>query len=224
MDFAALAKKYVGATAAGYEQHREQGEKWRAEDEAAGELLREVDLGARALDVPVGTGRLLAHLKARRFDVHGLDASSDMLAIARGRANTLGKRVELRLADIRTIPYQDDYFDIVTCLRFLNWVDAKGVEQVVEEVARVSRGKLLLGIRYLPPLKEVVQGPQPLVRLGMRVLGAPRRRERRSGLRFQQKSFIEGLFKRLGLAVVRTRLIERRFDGTDYVFFLLSTM
>lgn len=224
MDFAKLATKYAGQTAADYERRREQGSKWRAEDEAADELLREVDRGARALDIPVGTGRLLAHMKARGFDAHGLDVSSDMLAIASARAGAIGKQVELGFADIRNIPFEDDYFDLVSCLRFLNWVDADGVEQAVKELTRVSRDKLLLGIRYLPPLNEVVHGPRPIVRLGMRAIGAPRRRERRTGLSFQHKRFIEELFDRLGLAVVKSRLIERRMDGTDYVFFLLRTL
>lgn len=222
MDFARLATKYVGRTAAYYEQRRDQGRKWRAEDEAAGELLRQVDRGARALDIPVGTGRLLTNMSARGFHAHGLDVSPDMLAIAKARADAIGMEIELDVADIRNIPFKDGTFDLVTCLRFLNWVDADGMEQAVKELARVSSDKLLLGIRYLPPIDEVKQSPWPMVRRGMRAIGAPRRRMRRTGLCFQHKSFIYGLFERLGLEIVKARHIERRIDGTDYVFFLLS--
>jgi hypothetical protein len=35
MDYASLATKYVGETAAAYEQRRDQDEKWRSEEEAA---------------------------------------------------------------------------------------------------------------------------------------------------------------------------------------------
>jgi len=221
MDYATLATKYVGDTAARYQQRRDQDSKWRAEDEAAAELLGRIAMGARALDVPVGTGRLLPFMNARAFDAYGLDISPDMLALANNRAAALGMKIKLGLGDIRDIPFDDDHFDFVSCLRFLNWVDHEGVTQAVRELARVSRDKLLLGVRYLPPVHEIKRHRWPLVRLGMRALGAPNHVERRTGLCFQHKSFISDLFETLGLQILVQRHIERRIDGTDYVFFLL---
>ena len=220
MDFARLATKYVGPAAAHYEEIRV-GSKWRAEEEAAEALLREVDSGARALDIPVGTGRLLPHLKARRFEAHGLDVSPDMLAIARTRADATGTQIELGIGDIRNIQFEDGYFDLVTCLRFLNLIDAEAVEQAVNELARVTSDKLLLGIRYLPPLNELKSDRLPIVRLGMRAVGLPHLHAHINGLFYHRKSFVDGLFERVGLKIVEARYIERRIDGTDYVFFLL---
>ena len=222
MDFAALATKYVGHTAWRYEGRRDGDRKWRAEEMAAAELLREVRKGARTLDIPVGTGRLLSHLKARRFAAHGLDVSPDMLAIARARADAISTNVELGFGDIRAIPYEDGHFELVTCLRFLNWIDAEGVEQAVKELARVTSDKLLLGIRYLAPIDELKRRGSPVVRLGMRVLGLTHLRARRHGLYIHDKDFVDGLFERVGFEIVNAQLIERRFDGTDYVFFLLK--
>jgi ubiquinone/menaquinone biosynthesis C-methylase UbiE len=222
MDYASLATKYIGETAAAYEQRRDQDRKWHSEEEAASELLRWVKRGARTLDVPVGTGRLLKHMRARHFEVHGLDISPDMLAVAQAQADSVGMNARLGLGDIRHIPFADDSFDVVTCLRFLNWVDADGVEQAVTELARVSRDKLMLGIRYLSPPDEIRRHTWPMVRLSMRAMGASRRRERRSGLCFHERGFVHRLFNRLGLAIVEERIIERALDGTDYVFFLLG--
>lgn len=222
MDYQALATKYVGDTAARYDGHRERDGKWRAEDEAAEEMLSLVARGARTLDIPVGTGRLLPALKARGFVAHGLDVSPDMLAIARGRADSLGLKVELGLGDIRNIPFGDGHFELVSCLRFLNWIDGQATEEVVTELARVTSDKLLLGIRYLPPFDELKQYDSRTVRLGMRVLGLTRLRARRHGLHVQHKGFIETLFERLRLEIIDAQHIERRFDGTDYVFFLLQ--
>ena len=144
-----------------------------------------------------------------------------MLALAKARAAVTGTRIELGIGDIRDIPFKDGSFDLVSCLRFLNWVDAEGVQQAVRELARVSGDKLLLGIRYFPPLSELKRYPFSMVRLGMRALGVAHVHAYRTGLRFQHKSFIDGLFERLGLEIVKERLVERRIDGTDYVFFLL---
>ena len=214
--------KYVGDTAARYDGHRERDSKWRAEDEAAEAMLRVVDRGARTLDIPVGTGRLLPYLQARGFAAHGLDISPDMLAIARGRADELGFAVNLGIGDIRNIPFGDDHFELVTCLRFLNWIDGHATEAAVTELARVTSDKLLLGIRYLPPLDELKECDRPALSLGMRVLGLTRLRARRHGLHVQPKDFIATLFDRVGLDIIEARHIERRFDGTDYVFFLLQ--
>jgi ubiquinone/menaquinone biosynthesis C-methylase UbiE len=221
LDFASLARKYVGSTASGYEFVRSRSFKWRAEERAARELLGEVEKGTRSLDVPVGTGRLLPHIKARGFDAHGLDVSRDMLAIARRQADESGTDIELGIGDIRAIPFEDGHFELVTCLRFLNWIDEKGLEEVVTELARVTSDKLLLGIRYLPPPDELVRRPSPVVRLAMRAMGAPRFFGDRHGLKFHQKQVLESLFERLGLETIKMRLVERRFDGTDYAFFLL---
>jgi ubiquinone/menaquinone biosynthesis C-methylase UbiE len=221
LDFTSLAKKYVGNTASGYEDFRARSLKWCVEEEAARELLDEVAIGSRSLDVPVGTGRLLPHIKARQFDAHGLDVSPDMLAIAQEQADDADMDIELRLGDIREIPFSDGHFDLVTCLRFLNWIDEEGVEEVVTELARVSSDKVLLGIRYLPPPDEVIRRPSPVVRLAMRAMGAPQSFGDRHGLKFHQKQFLESLFERLDLDIIRMRLIERRLDGTDYAFFML---
>jgi SAM-dependent methyltransferase len=221
LDFTSLAAKYVGNTAAGYEDHRARSSKWLAEEEAARELLGEVAIGTRSLDVPVGTGRLLPHIKARQFDAHGLDVSRDMLAIAQKQADDTGMNIELGVGDIRAIPFDDGCFELVTCLRFLNWIEEKGLEEVVTELARVSSDKLLLGIRYLPPADELVRRRSPIMRLGMRAMGAPQLFGDRHGLKFHRKQSLELLFERLDLEIIKTRHIERRLDGTDYAFFLL---
>jgi SAM-dependent methyltransferase len=222
MDFATLATKYVGQTADCYEQRRHQTSMWNAQEQGIRELLEQIPTAARVLDIPVGTGRLLSHLNARGFEAYGLDVSSDMLSIAKARAASIGMDVDLGVADIRHIPIKDGFFDLVICLRFLNWVDAEGVEQVVKELARVSRDKLLLGIRVVPSLGRLAQGPRPIARLGMRAIGAARRRERRLGLHFLPQSFFDELFAELGLGTVETRHIDRRIDGTDYAFFLVA--
>jgi len=221
MDFANLATKYHGPVAAQYEETRV-GRKWSAENQAIEELFEHVTFGAKSLDVPVGTGRLLPFLKARGAEVYGLDVSPDMLAIAQASADAIGISAQLGIGDIRQIPFDDGAFDLVTCLRFLNWIDTGDLKYVVGELARVSRGKLLLGIRYLPVLSDLPRNEQAAVRLAMRTFGVPRFLASRSGLVIHRKSEVEQLFESLNLRIVEARVVERRCDGTDYVFFLLQ--
>lgn len=221
MDFESLSTKYVGTVASDYESERVGG-KWLAENQAIERLLRHVSDGARTLDVPVGTGRFIPFTKERRFDAYGLDASQDMLAEARACADRIGASIQLSQGDIRKIDFPDNHFDLVTCLRFLNWIDDTGVEQAARELARVSRDKLLLGIRYLAPYDELGFDGRSLGRRAMRYLRFPQYRAKRWGLVYHEKAFVDGLFKSLGLKVVESRHVERRSDGTDYVFYMLQ--
>jgi SAM-dependent methyltransferase len=221
VNFEALSTKYVGPVASEYVSERE-GRKWVAEHRAVDRLLEHVPNGARTLDVPVGTGRLIPFAKERGFDAHGLDVSPDMLAQARAYADQIGAKIELAQGDIRNIGFPDGHFDLVTCLRFLNWIGADGVEQAVRELVRVSGGKLLLGIRYLAPMSELGFGRRDLVRRATRITGLTRLRSKRWGLVFHDKAFVEYLFRSLGLSILQAELVEQRLDGTDYSLFLLQ--
>ncbi len=71
-------------------------------------IQRHVPKGSRILDVGVGLGRLLEPLT--EFERYGVDISLDYLAIAKQRG------IEVALAKIEELPYQDRFFDaIVVC-------------------------------------------------------------------------------------------------------------
>ncbi|MDC7807766.1 methyltransferase domain-containing protein [Luteimonas sp BLCC-B24] len=67
----------------------------------------------RLLEVGVGTGLALPEYPADT-DVTGIDLSSDMLAIARKRADALpGRRIRLMEMDAEDLQFDDDNFDCV---------------------------------------------------------------------------------------------------------------
>ncbi|HEX6739951.1 MAG TPA: class I SAM-dependent methyltransferase [Vicinamibacteria bacterium] len=89
--------------------------------------------GRRLLDVGCGTGHHLASLRARGFEVAGVDGSEAMLEHA--RRNNPG--VDLRQCDVERLPHPDAQFDLVLCvevLRYLPHMDA-----CLREIARVLR-------------------------------------------------------------------------------------
>lgn len=220
MEFGRLSTKYLGSAAENYEAER-LGTKWAAEQQAVEELLRDVPERTKTLDVPVGTGRLIEYHKSRSFAAHGVDVSPDMLSEARARAEAIDADVELSLGDIRHLPFPDKSFDLVVCLRFLNWIDAAGVEAAVKELARVSNERLLLGIRYVTPFQDLGASGPDLIRMASCSVGLGRLRAKRWGLVFHDKRFVDQLFDRTGLDICDSRHVERRWDGTDYVFFRL---
>ncbi|KPH58081.1 MULTISPECIES: class I SAM-dependent methyltransferase [Novosphingobium] len=233
MDFQTLSSAYTGATATGYDARRAPTAKWVSEDSAVRELLRAVRSGATVTDMPVGTGRFLKLYHERGFKVVGRDISPDMLRAARVKLDDAdGLDCTLELADIRAIPDADGTYDCALSIRFLNWMDARGLEEVLRELRRVSKRHLIVGIRHQVPVGELLlHGPNGFRRLIVgRLLGL--RRFARRLLRHprandphtiqHRKDVVLGTFDALKLGIDAMILVEHGRDGTDYCFYRLT--
>ena len=107
------------ARAATYDDLRPQDENWW---ELFDLVSREADLGGqRVLDIGCGTGRLVAAL-APKSSVWGIDASAEMLAVARNR---VPGNVKLKLARAEDPPFKDSWFDRVVYWLVIHLLDRK---------------------------------------------------------------------------------------------------
>jgi ubiquinone/menaquinone biosynthesis C-methylase UbiE len=95
------------------------------------------------LEVGIGTGLNLPHYPAG-VALIGIDMSPDMLALARERADRIGRPVELIDADAMDLPFPDDTFDTVVCTYVLCSVPDDGL--AISEMRRVLKpdGRLIL--------------------------------------------------------------------------------
>jgi ArsR family transcriptional regulator len=108
-----------------------------AVEDAMLSLLGDRDLG-RVLDVGTGTGRLLELLGPRATTALGIDASRDMLALARSRLGRAGlAHCSVRLADMYRLPLPDGSFDLVVLQMVLHY--AEDPAAALAEAARVLR-------------------------------------------------------------------------------------
>ncbi|MBO9517969.1 MAG: methyltransferase domain-containing protein [Porphyrobacter sp.] len=232
MDFQALSIAYTGAAATGYDARRAPSQKWLAEDSIVRELLRVLPVGASVLDVPVGTGRFLELYHERGLKVTGRDISPDMLNSAREKIAALnGLDGSLELADVRNIPDADGHYDCVLCIRFLNWVDAGGLEEVLRELRRVSKRYLIVSIRHNVPTHDLLRhGPNGFRRFAMRhLLGFRRwlrdlrkfRQPKAPRTNEHQKAVVLQTFDRLRLRIDSQQLVEHGRDGTDFYLYRL---
>ncbi len=71
------------------------------------------------LDVGTGTGRAAIALARRGAAVTGLDASAEMLAVAKRRAQAARVEVVFQHGDAHGLPFPERAFDSVVCLRVL---------------------------------------------------------------------------------------------------------
>jgi len=87
------------------------------------------------LDVPIGTGRMARRLRARGYNVTGLDASVDMLAMAR-RAHA-AHAYEVGRAE--HLPFPDESYDAVVSVRLFGHLPSGAQADALKEFHRVAR-------------------------------------------------------------------------------------
>ncbi|MBX7167063.1 MAG: class I SAM-dependent methyltransferase [Pirellulales bacterium] len=112
--------------------------------------LSRVPRGARVLDMPCGSGRLLELLTKRGFDVIAADFSLPMLHRAAATDRTLDEAQprafgpRLLAADALALPFAGDAFDAVICNRlFHHFSESAARVGVLNELARVCRGTIV---------------------------------------------------------------------------------
>jgi 2-polyprenyl-6-hydroxyphenyl methylase / 3-demethylubiquinone-9 3-methyltransferase len=88
---------------------------------------------ARVLDVGCGAGFLANDLARRGFQISGLDASENSLAVAR-KYDATGT-VQYQAGDAYHLPYADGSFEAVCAMDFLEHIEEP--EKVIAEIARV---------------------------------------------------------------------------------------
>jgi ArsR family transcriptional regulator len=105
----------------------------------------------RFLDIGTGTGRLLEVVAGRAERALGVDASRDMLALARARLaeRGLAGRCAVRQADMYRLPLPDASFDAVALQMVLHY--AEDPAAALAEAARVLRPDGLLVVVDLAP-------------------------------------------------------------------------
>ncbi len=114
------------------------------------EKCLEVRSGERVLDVGCGTGQFLRRLadRASGAQLHGMDAASGMLRIARKR---VARSAMLCEADLEAgLPYEASSMDAIACMQVL--YTARDPDQLLRELRRVLRpmGRLVLVNPHTP--------------------------------------------------------------------------
>ena len=109
--------------------------------------------GRTLLDAGCGSGQALADAAARGAVVSGLDATAELLEIARERTPS----ADLRVGDIQELPYDEGAFDVVTAFNAVQY--AVDPAAAVGELARVCRrsGRVAIGV-WGDPLRCETEG------------------------------------------------------------------
>jgi demethylmenaquinone methyltransferase/2-methoxy-6-polyprenyl-1,4-benzoquinol methylase/phosphoethanolamine N-methyltransferase len=93
------------------------------------------------LDVGCGTGTLAIALRSKvgEGEVHGIDASPEMIEVAREKAAKMGSNVDLQVALIEEIPFSAASFDLVTSSLMLHHLPDELKRRGFVEIRRVVK-------------------------------------------------------------------------------------
>ncbi|WP_186387315.1 metalloregulator ArsR/SmtB family transcription factor [Stappia sp. TSB10P1A] len=118
------------------------------------------------LDLGTGTGSLISLFAGQYEQALGLDASHDMLTVARANLARQGLRnVQVRQGDIYALNIPAESHDLITLHQVLHFLDDPG--RAIEEAARVLRpGGRLLIVDFAPHALEFLRDEHAHRRLG----------------------------------------------------------
>jgi ubiquinone/menaquinone biosynthesis C-methylase UbiE len=95
----------------------------------------------RILDLGTGTGRAALALARRGAQVTGIDASGEMLSVARRRAGESGVAIDFAEGDAHALAFGDRTFDAAVCLRLLMHVP--DWRRCLSELCRVAQTRVV---------------------------------------------------------------------------------
>ncbi|MBW3095944.1 ArsR/SmtB family transcription factor [Pseudohoeflea coraliihabitans] len=159
------AQAYFSANADGWNELRKLHV---PEDVVEAEILRILGRNPfnALLDLGTGTGRILNLLSDRYRRGIGVDASRDMLAIARSRLDASGvTHASVRQGDIYNLPLERETFDVVTIHQVLHFLHDP-LPAIREAARMLSPGGRLLIIDFAPHSYEDLRSEHAHARLG----------------------------------------------------------
>jgi len=119
------------------------------------------------VDIGTGTGRILELLAPSSQSATGIDASREMLAIARARLHESGlKNAQVRHGDLFSLPFETASVDLVTIHQVLHFLSDLG--GALEEASRVLKpGGRLVIVDFAPHDLEFLREEHAHRRLGI---------------------------------------------------------
>ncbi len=162
---AETAASYFSKNAAQWDKIREM---YAHDDEVAKALLSLLpkDGLGEILDIGTGTGKILTMLGPRADQAVGIDASREMLALARANLDAAGLRqCQVRHGDMYMLPVPSQSFDVVTVHQVLHY--AADPAAAIAEAARALRpGGRLIVVDFAPHQQEFMRDEHAHRRLG----------------------------------------------------------
>ena len=120
-------------------------------------MFRKRDI-TRVLDIGCGTGRNAVHLANQGFDVYAVDSSN--VAVNKTKELAGNTPLDIRIASIFDLPFEDRFFDALLCRHVLQYNDPKNYGRAVNEMKRVTKNEGLVYVRVVSD-QHMLAGKKP---------------------------------------------------------------
>ena len=158
-DYARKSRYQDRTIARSYFKERFSRAEGRREDEATKvaleQALASIPQAKVILDMPCGTGRFTGYLRERGYRYVGADVSMEMLEVLVGEGDP-ESRLSLVRCDGEYLPFKDNAFDSVACIRFLNLLPPVVRHRILKEMRRVSRRWLIVQSHRLKSMGPIM--------------------------------------------------------------------
>jgi len=103
----------------------------------------------RILDAGCGNGRHIIFFAEQGFNAYGIDISREAIEIGREWLTQKNLKADLRVGDIKKLPYKDGYFDVVISFETLDHIPFTKAKKTMKEIKRVlvPRGYFFVSLR-----------------------------------------------------------------------------
>lgn len=135
-------RTYYGKTASEYDKKRFTswfGKKVNELEKKAIQRLLDKIKVKKVLDMPCGTGRITQYLLENGYTVSGSDVSSDMVKEAKKKLKGYKKLNCLVVAPGDHLPFKDNEYELVTCIRLMNHLPKESRAKILKELHRVTK-------------------------------------------------------------------------------------
>ncbi len=94
---------------------------------------------SKILDLGCGTGRHIVFLTTEGFDVYGVDISESGLEITKKRLEEIGAESKLKINDMASLDFEDNFFDAVISTFVINHAKIEKFRKIISEVKRILK-------------------------------------------------------------------------------------
>ncbi len=200
----AKGDSYYGRVAQNYEKRRKKQGWWDVEQDEMKALLETLPKKLSVVDIPFGTGRFVPFYLERGFDVHGLDASDEMLKAASESLGGDFKKCTVSTGSAMELPFSDGQFDLLVSTRFLrDIIVAKDAIAALHEFARVTKKHAIIQLGEHTSPEGAELDPEHVL-----------------GSRLSEKANIEMLSK-AGFEIVEKRLVKSDPSESSVIYHFL---